>query len=237
MKRSRGFTLIELLVVIAIMAALGAVVFGVAGTAMRKAKSATCSNRLRQVAAGLTSYASENGGIYPFRKGNERQGSGTYGRWSDVVLRSMGVDRKDEGSDKIFTDPFVKNHWEFKEGAGMITDFGVNDVVIVNNETDGSSDLPVPVRTVNVLDPSNTVLVCTAQYGKDPTRGFWWVDGALHVSDTWSNARARPAARFPGERTALAFCDGHVETLAWKQLVAEGQRRFQLRYDPTGSKK
>lgn len=64
----RGFTLIELLVVLAIMAILAALVFPYVARSRATAQGAVCLNNLRQLGAGLISYAADNNGQLP----NER---------------------------------------------------------------------------------------------------------------------------------------------------------------------
>ena len=55
----RGFTLIELLVVIAIIAILAAILFPVFARAREKARQASCSSNVKQLALGLLMYAQD----------------------------------------------------------------------------------------------------------------------------------------------------------------------------------
>ena len=55
----RGFTLIELLVVIAIIAILAAILFPVFARAREKARQASCSSNLKQIALGVLMYAQD----------------------------------------------------------------------------------------------------------------------------------------------------------------------------------
>jgi prepilin-type N-terminal cleavage/methylation domain-containing protein/prepilin-type processing-associated H-X9-DG protein len=55
----RGFTLIELLVVIAIIAILAAILFPVFARAREKARQASCTSNLKQIALGTLMYVSD----------------------------------------------------------------------------------------------------------------------------------------------------------------------------------
>ena len=63
--RRRGFTLLELLVVIAIIAILAALLLPVFKSARQRARAATCTNNLRQVAFAFAMYCESNGESFP----------------------------------------------------------------------------------------------------------------------------------------------------------------------------
>lgn len=70
MKHKRGFTLIELLVVIAIIAILAAILFPVFAKVKNRARMTTCISNLKQIAAGLTIYAGDYNGRFPYSANN-----------------------------------------------------------------------------------------------------------------------------------------------------------------------
>ena len=62
----KGFTLIELLVVIAIIAILAAILFPVFARAREKARQASCSSNLKQLALGMLMYVQDYDEVFPF---------------------------------------------------------------------------------------------------------------------------------------------------------------------------
>ena len=65
----RGFTLIELLVVIAIIAILAAILFPVFAKAREKARQASCSSNLKQIALAALQYATDYDGLIAAGRG------------------------------------------------------------------------------------------------------------------------------------------------------------------------
>ncbi len=63
----KGFTLIELLVVIAIIAILAAILFPVFARAREKARTASCSSNLKQLALGMLMYKTDYDGVFSQR--------------------------------------------------------------------------------------------------------------------------------------------------------------------------
>jgi len=109
--RKVGFTLIELLVVIAIIAILAAILFPVFAQAREKAREASCTSNLKQVALALRMYmqdydermfASGNLPATGDPSWNNRRPDGTN------IVRMMG------GGLSWFCQPYIKNEQIFK---------------------------------------------------------------------------------------------------------------------------
>ena len=77
----RGFTLIELLVVIAIIAILASILFPVFAKAREKARQATCTSQVRQIAIAIQMFMQDNQQRYPGING---------GTWNAKLAQYLG---------------------------------------------------------------------------------------------------------------------------------------------------
>jgi prepilin-type N-terminal cleavage/methylation domain-containing protein/prepilin-type processing-associated H-X9-DG protein len=110
-RRKKAFTLIELLVVIAIIAILAAILFPVFAQAREKARGASCTSNLKQIALALRMYSQDYderlcaSGNLPAQgdpSWNNRRPDGTN------IVRMMG------GGLSWYCQPYIKNEAIFK---------------------------------------------------------------------------------------------------------------------------
>ena len=97
--RGSKFTLIELLVVISILAILASLLMPALSTAQEKARSITCTNRLKQIGQGMFLYAEDYDG-WPVLLAGDRDPERTdamHSRWAFVIGPYVGV-KWDENS-------------------------------------------------------------------------------------------------------------------------------------------
>jgi prepilin-type N-terminal cleavage/methylation domain-containing protein/prepilin-type processing-associated H-X9-DG protein len=105
-RRRKGFTLIELLVVIAIIAILAAILFPVFARAREKARQASCSSNLKQLALGMLMYAQDYDDthvMYRYASGRYWSTEGPVDGWN--YHSSYGY----SNSWPTFIYPYVKN--------------------------------------------------------------------------------------------------------------------------------
>ncbi|MCE5219181.1 DUF1559 domain-containing protein [bacterium] len=201
----RGFTLIELLVVIAIIAILAAILFPVFARAREKARMASCQSNLKQLALGILMYAQDYDSRGPY--GYYAIPGGSI-RWRNTI------------------DPYLKNTQIF---------------VCPSNQTDGTSSYgffnafsgqAIDSRTESV---AGTALLadCTMVGDNDPiTPNFdqwtragtcdWELSYVRNFTDNGLKAaganqwgyKRRINPWVHGGSLNLAFCDGHVKTIA-----------------------
>ena len=194
--RRRGFTLIELLVVIAIIAILAAILFPVFARAREKARQASCSSNLKQLALSVQMYKAD----YDEKNISDRfittdsvtptgpYGGfcGTYYFWKDIL------------------NPYIKNSqvWICPSDSAPTTCGGSPERSYQPNaEMCGVADAAVN-------DPAGTIHVMESNYN---TRA--------HYTDAGSyNMPGNPASRH-NNGWNIAFADGHVK---WYNTIQNG---------------
>jgi len=216
MKR-RGFTLIELLVVIAIIAILAAILFPVFARAREKARQASCTSNLKQIALGTLMYLQDYD--EKFHGWMTRCWSGGNDPSLPVKLQPYVKNRQLFACPSAQTVANFRNCWD----AQVIPElsYGFNEWIShAGSETDGSCTCgsakkmgywPLPAETLIWADSK-----CGMIWGESPEgiiHRVAWPDGPqcqcngagfeIPIGD-------RPGSRHNGGAN-VAFMDGHVK--------------------------
>ena len=200
----KGFTLIELLVVIAIIAILAAILFPVFARAREKARQASCSSNLKQIALASRMYESDyDEWLVPNHTGAQIDVGGGVFRWHEWW---------------ILLQPYVKNYQMFACPSSSINIWngvnygkrGCSDNVLSGEESSGFwwgkvADVRAPAETIEFADwgRGNGHRLCPH-----------WHAGGTYVG--------YPHAYIHNDGANYAFYDGHVKWMKYQQTYTGG---------------
>ena len=206
MNRRKGFTLIELLVVIAIIAILAAILFPVFAKAREKARQASCSSNLKQLALGALMYAQDYDELLmPFYYYNAPH----HMTWAVNFLQ-----------------PYVKNMNVVECPSTKAKSYGWNDQYLSHRPM---TALAVPAETVMFCDVKRCIISSRRGYSWNvgvyaashfasstmPPAPFSDEDDLPLAGDPIYSPRARGTHNGGPE---VAFVDGHVKWMRTTQF-------------------
>jgi len=222
MKRRKGFTLIELLVVIAIIAILAAILFPVFAQAREKARQASCSSNLKQIALAMHMYSQDFDERIPSltvdAKGDPRSDGNQMG-WTNVIQPYI----KNESVLYCPSYAIVAPYNSFKTSiySQYFVPYGYNNrVATYGANTSGGHTWG------EITQPSDTIMIADDQEARV---GF----GYYNLFSTYANDRCwsytdkntppwiQTVGTLHGRHSGganIAFCDGHVK---WMRVPGE----------------
>ncbi len=225
--RRRGFTLIELLAVVAIVAVLAALLFPIANSMIQKAHTTRCQNNLRQIGIGMQGFIADNDGRYPTMRGYTEPGTGWAGPfWTDQTEPYTGSESaeylKHQGltGKSIYYCPSSPLHHG-------ISDYGVNQSVIISPTGAGSTGLPA----VRIQNPARTVLAVDAGGIWAPAGkliGNWILSSAWVLNPPGAPHTVNGPVPRHGDQLNVLFCDGRVEAMTYAQLLDLHPTAFEI---------
>lgn len=224
-KNSRGFTLVELLVVIAIVAALAFISFFAVMKAKSHANSAKSVSNLRQLGAGLLSFASENGNRMPnvgsWTKPENPPSNVKYPvSWDGYIFHELGIGDSPVGKaplemENLFVhgnDRRTNQSQYARRTYAMFRGTGSRQ----GNCWDGGQFTPM----ARVGDPARTALLTERPWGAGTA-------GTPSFADISDPSQMRPEPETgkdlnAGGKFNIVFVDGHVEALLPERTIGEG---------------
>ena len=209
-----AFTLIELIVVVGTLAMLAGLTISSVGAARDAAKRAACASKLGMMAKAAIAYADDHRGQFPWAS---RRVNGELICW-DFITGKDGTVRPGEmwsgyGIVSVMQCPaFAGGKANWKDNP--FTGYNYNSSYIGKVEGDPGKRTG-PARISQIRDPGRTALFGDGQYGSGANKFM-----RAPISDRTHDASAK-SVRLAGTqgfrhggKTNVAFCDGHVESLA-----------------------
>jgi len=195
----RGFTLIELLVVIAIIAILAAILFPVFARVREKAKQATCTSNIKQVALATIQYCDDNDGYGPTLT---TAPDGSWVMWS-AKLGPYGCPwRSEDGSLsglwQCSAGPYVSYYAMPMNRAGDYYGYGRTWAI-------GES-----------AHPTDDILICESGIAFHPSYPSFYATMASVAQSKgyWLAWAYWPVATAHGDGNLIAFFDGHAKNVS-----------------------
>lgn len=216
--RPRGMSLIELLVVVAIIGALVALLLPAVGAGRGSARRTQCINNLRQMVITAHMFADTHAGSYPIAYHNKREGDTTYMYcWDQTTITKDGqppvvVPGTLWGDDttprEILQCPsFVaKFNWEIDSYTG----YNYNTSYIGHGDYES---IPQPAKMKQIERPTRTAIFGDGEY-KAGANKFMRAPFDSPGDDSFNGRYAGTQGFRHLGMTNVAFCDGHVESLA-----------------------
>ena len=215
-----GFTLLELLVVLAVIGVLAGLILSAAAVARQEARRVQCMSNLRQCVMAAQAYAADHGGQYPPA---QARAGGTLCAWDFKTTVAWGAGGKSVqvapgllwegyGDGAVLQCPAYtgKANWMNDPYSG----FNYNTSYIGHGE---GEPCPAPAYAAAVKDPAHCALFGDGEYEGGADKFMRAPCGDLeHGGDSpaYSGRSAGTQGFRHRGRTNVAFCDGHVESLA-----------------------
>ena len=212
--RRDAFTLVEMLVVMGTMAVLAGVTVGSVGAARDAARRAACASNLGMMAKAALAYADDHRGQFPWAS---RRINGETVCW-DFITAKDGSVRPGEmwdgyGIASVMQCPAFaggKANWKNNPYTG----YNYNCSFIGKVQGDPGMRTS-PARMAQILNPARTVLFGDGQYSGGANK---FMRAPKPDRDHDGSGKSIRLAGTQGFRhagkTNVAFCDGHVESLA-----------------------
>lgn len=244
-----AFTLLELLVVIAVIGLLLGLLLPALLHSKAAARKASCLSNLRQVAIAFELYTTDQAQRLPLNydglAGREWVPNWAYGNMADFGDRRDYEALLDPA--RTLLAPYLTDHRLFKcpaDRTAAVRSLSLNcrvNPVRLNAPprwlAGGGTNYPIFRRTMDVLSPSMTFTVLDEEEAMI-NDGYFAVD----LSNTGEpDGRGTPIPLvimdFPAQRhsrgASVAYGDGHVELVRWRDALIQAGTRFPgLRVDP-----
>lgn len=212
--KSGAFTLVEMLVVIGIISILAGLISGAVSAVRTSAGRSKCASNLRMMATAAIAYADDHRGEFPW---GSRSSGGKTVCWDFIVAADGSVSPGEMwngyGVNAVLQCPAYlggKSNWKNNPYTG----YNYNCSFIGKVQGD-SGKRSAPARQAQIQDASRTALFGDGQYSGGANKFMRAPERDLQNDGSSKSIRLSGTQGFRhGGKTNVAFCDGHVETLA-----------------------
>ncbi|MGZ0655462.1 type II secretion system protein [Coraliomargarita sp. W4R72] len=221
-----AFTLIELLTVIAIIAVLAGILIPTIGRVRVSAESSKCVSNLRNIGVGALGFAASNNGRYPTLRGATEPGAAWEGPfWTDQIEPYVGSKSGADLKQQNMTDT-SSFYCPSAELHHAISDYGVNQAVIIEPDSENSPGLP----TVRVQDPSRVIFAvdCGRIWQGTQEIGSWTIPTAWVANPASAPWQATGPQPFHGDSLNVLYCDGSVVSMTYDELLNISPEAFSI---------
>jgi prepilin-type processing-associated H-X9-DG protein/prepilin-type N-terminal cleavage/methylation domain-containing protein len=232
----RGFTLLELMVVITVLGMLLALLLPAISQSKKAAQQTYCFGNLHQIGLALQSFVLDS---HEYPTGFGATNSSVPGPW-DVQLEKAGFGNSRIKaallSDGVWRCPSARWSTKFRpnitpasygyNGFGILPPGNYADGLGLSGHFIASSKSLAPVRESEVIAPQDMMAI-----GESFTGGVYFVRDPLDRLEKLGYASSRHNGK-----VNVAFCDGHVESCALKNVFVdtsdEALARWNLDHQP-----
>lgn len=248
-ERSPAFTLMELLVVVAVLALLLSLLLPALARSKAEARKARCLSNLRQVAVAIELYTTDNEQRFPLNydglAGREWVPNWAYGNMADLADRRDADSLADPA--RTLLAPYLKDHRLYKCPAdktdavrSVSLNCRVNPVRLKEEPRwlwGAGTNYPIFRRTQDLFAPGLTYTVLDEEEAMI-NDGYFAVD-LSNTGEPTGEGTPVPLVivDFPARRhtkgAVVAFGDGHVERVQWRDALISTKTHFPgLRVNP-----